>query len=483
MNTILEKIDTMTANKKLILCLLGVAMIPVFFVSCKLSSGVRSYDDVYFNPETDEVRVKSDFRSTNPGSEETIYTKVYQDSAEIAHPKKHTETIQYKTIKEKNIDTNINRGEDKDDNEDYDEDDLQDYDLGPFDDASASNYSGYDEDSYYDYAYAARIRRFHRPSCGWGYYNDYYTNLYWYTADPFLWGVSIYLGYDWWYPYYGCYPYYSRWGYTYPYMYGFYDYAYGWNFYYPYPYFGYTYVYYPSYAYYYGTRDRNSFYHRPAGSIGGNGLDYDRSIARQVASDKSFHTTNIVRQSGASFEGKHERSTNTSPSTVVKRVDENKQSGMIRRGGVDIGFADNTARRNSDVVRSGGQSEIRRRHLDTKTGTRQLQTSENGHRNTIGTPDKRATRTYTPPSTRQPRKANQYTRPNIRNANRPFIRSGNIPNVRSVTPIQRSSSRINTRTQETFTPSSRTQTRSSSHSSRTSSSRSSGSSSGRTTRR
>ena len=55
----------------------------------------------------------------------------------------------------------------------------------------------YDEDDYYDYYYTSRIRRFHRDLyCGWGYYDPFYTNLYWYDYNPYNWGVSIYMGYN-----------------------------------------------------------------------------------------------------------------------------------------------------------------------------------------------------------------------------------------------------------------------------------------------
>ena len=53
----------------------------------------------------------------------------------------------------------------------------------------------YSDEDYYDYAYTARLRRFYRPMVGAGYYDDYYTNMYWYTYNPDYWGVSIYLGY------------------------------------------------------------------------------------------------------------------------------------------------------------------------------------------------------------------------------------------------------------------------------------------------
>ena len=78
----------------------------------------------------------------------------------------------------------------------------------------------YSDDDYYDYAYTARIRRFYTPVVGVGYFDDYYTNMYWYNYDPTYWGVSIYLGYRWWYP---------SWYYR-PYYYGGYGLAWGWGY-------------------------------------------------------------------------------------------------------------------------------------------------------------------------------------------------------------------------------------------------------------
>ena len=55
--------------------------------------------------------------------------------------------------------------------------------------------------NYYDFSYAARIKRFYHPSM---YYTDYYggffTDYYWYTYDPWYWGNSIYLSYNWGWP-------------------------------------------------------------------------------------------------------------------------------------------------------------------------------------------------------------------------------------------------------------------------------------------
>ncbi len=76
------------------------------------------------------------------------------------------------------------------------------------------NYSDYDADDYYDYGYSSRLRRFHNPCHFSSYYDDYYTNMYWYNYDPFYYGTSIYMGYNWWSPGYSYYNpyYYNNWG-------------------------------------------------------------------------------------------------------------------------------------------------------------------------------------------------------------------------------------------------------------------------------
>ena len=90
----------------------------------------------------------------------------------------------------------------------------------------------YDPDDYYDYAYSSRIRRFHTDVyAGWGYYDPYFTNLYWYDYAPASWGISIYLGYNWWWPNYYYRPYYYD-----PFWYNC-GFNYGWGWYRPYPYY------------------------------------------------------------------------------------------------------------------------------------------------------------------------------------------------------------------------------------------------------
>ncbi len=63
------------------------------------------------------------------------------------------------------------------------------------------NSGGFDMDDYYDYMYASRIRRFHRNTASFGYYDPFFTNTYFYNPNPFLFGNSIYSSYGFFNPY------------------------------------------------------------------------------------------------------------------------------------------------------------------------------------------------------------------------------------------------------------------------------------------
>ena len=149
-------------------------------------------------------------------------------------------------------------------------------------------------DDYYDYQYSSRIRRFYTPAIGYNYYDPFYTNSYWYDYSPASYGVSIYLGYNWWAPTYYyyqpfCYGGFSN-GYGYGYGYGYYPHSYwgynsggyggyygGYSGYYGNNYnHGYNDGYYNGYyagnsnPYYYNSYDNTSHYYGPRGSLGDN---------------------------------------------------------------------------------------------------------------------------------------------------------------------------------------------------------------------
>lgn len=163
----------------------------------------------------------------------------------------------------------------------------------------------YNKDDYYDYEYAARIKRFYNPVIGLGYYDNWYTNYGFYGSTNY--GTSIYMGYGnyipyagysyWWgnpyYSYglgtcwgnpfyspffnYGIYsPYYYGYGYP-PYTYGYYPYGY-------YPYYGYGYN-----PYYYNAQDINSATYAPRRSYEGfnsrktlNNINSENNLSRNT---------------------------------------------------------------------------------------------------------------------------------------------------------------------------------------------------------
>ncbi|HTB32202.1 MAG TPA: hypothetical protein VK808_09260, partial [Bacteroidia bacterium] len=67
---------------------------------------------------------------------------------------------------------------------------------------SNQNQNNYYSNDYSDYDYSSRIKRYDQDWGYNGYYDDVYTNSYYYSYDPYLYGTSIYLGSPWWgYPY------------------------------------------------------------------------------------------------------------------------------------------------------------------------------------------------------------------------------------------------------------------------------------------
>lgn len=161
------KIDKLFRTLSLGFCSLILLFV---FNGCGLSVPTIGYDDVYAtNLKEHEPFIAAD--SDNA---------IYQDSSYTKQKRHYRELIK--------VEDSVS------DQENFNAEELQgEYDV---------NYAEFDEEDYYDYAYSARLRRFYHPVVYRDYYADYYTNLYWYTYDPFCWGTSIYLGYSWWYPSY-----------------------------------------------------------------------------------------------------------------------------------------------------------------------------------------------------------------------------------------------------------------------------------------
>ncbi len=155
-----------------------------------------------------------------------------------------------------------------------------------------NNYNG----DYYDYEYSSRIRRFYNPVYGYNYYDPYYTNSYLYDYNPSSWGVSIYLGYNWWAP--------SSFYYD-PFCYGGYSVGYGYNPYWGYQPYSHCGSYYNSYfsgynqgywngyhdgfyggnsnPYYYNSYDATSFYYGPRGAVSNNSPRFSSQRQSSIA--------------------------------------------------------------------------------------------------------------------------------------------------------------------------------------------------------
>ncbi len=145
----------------------------------------------------------------------------------------------------------------------------------------------YDYDNeYYDYEYSSRIKRFRTSNRSrYGYYDDYYTNYYWYDYNPNYYGTSIYSSYSWWNPrpwgnigwsYYGGWNVGWNWGWGWSGNYGYYGSScYGWNSYYSPNYWGghHHHGYNDYYASnYYNSYDHNSnYYGKRGGSSNSSG--------------------------------------------------------------------------------------------------------------------------------------------------------------------------------------------------------------------
>lgn len=231
-----------------------------------------------------------------------------------------------------------------------------------------------------DYYYSARIRRFHRYGVGFSYYDPFYTNMYWYTYDPFHYGVSIYLGYgalDFYYPglTYWSWPYrygywggptYSYWGWGGSYWAGYHHgYWHGYRAGYwssPYYYGGY----YSDYQYVYNSRDRSNYYYGHQGSFGS--ITADGSTSRGSAGRYT---------SGESFAHRYENSaarntTRTEPVSRNQRITDEDA-----RGSRNTQIPGNRADERTERIRGEGvRAEQVRREGETVGRTRGENTSE-----------------------------------------------------------------------------------------------------------
>jgi hypothetical protein len=374
-----------------------IPSILLFFTSCSTTYLSSGGDDVYYTPSKATNGAVANNAGANQaekgydvsvGSKPTTdYTTVYSDEQEG--------TNAYRTTQEPS-------------------------DSGYEVDGSGNTYitNYYDYDDYYDYAYSSRIRRFH--NCyysGFGYYHNYYTDLYWYSYDPFYYGVSIYYGYPFWYPNY--YSYYRPWGW-YGYGYGFgygygYGYGYGHGGYWAGYHHGYWDGYYHGsgngyYDYYYNSYDgTNSYYgsrnYVTSGDGAGRGTNqsfgqrYESAIAQEASGTDSRATRSDIHESGSL---NHVR-TNPTQSAATARDESNPSSTAPDSRVQESATTARTQPANSQEIAPANAAE-------TRNQTPATSTTNPGYQRPVSTQPVRE-RTYTPPAYNNPAAGRQNTTP------------------------------------------------------------------------
>ncbi len=131
-------------------------IILLFMSSCATQKQLPSNDDVYADPKEDRV--------------EQARIAAVKKQAKDAEVKRYNDSIAAVKLAQQQKD-----------------------DANPYYKAKEFKY-----DDYYDYEYATRVKRFDNNINGLGYYDNYYTNSYWYNKNPYNYGVSVYNGYSWW---------------------------------------------------------------------------------------------------------------------------------------------------------------------------------------------------------------------------------------------------------------------------------------------
>lgn len=222
---------------------IGIILFLASLTACSTtySGSSQTYDDIYYSPNNDPVKV----------AEKKVDSEI--------------DSYQSPQYENSNSDTYSNEDKESEGSQNYNNNSNYDYYQKEYSDEITTEpqynptiqngntqNSRRSYDDYYDYEYAARLRRFHSPYVGAGYYDDFYTNRYYYDNTPPYYAASIYGGssiYDP-YPYSGVsigYSSYVGWGVSF-------GFGFGWGFssYYPPFYYGspFYYSYYNPYRFY-----------------------------------------------------------------------------------------------------------------------------------------------------------------------------------------------------------------------------------------
>ena len=296
----------------------------------------------------------------------------------------------------------------------------------------------------YDFFWTARLRRFHtHVSFGWGFYDPFFTNMFWYTHSPSMWGVSIYLGHSFWWPS----PFFRPWHFNWGWHNWGWSWGWGWGWHRPWrfggPWGGWSDGFNAGFwaGYYHNRFDNNrSFFYGHRNTIGGPSTG--RNSSRRVFGPNDDETIRRTSRSvtGDSFNQRYE---------AISR-----EEGTGRRGtGTDVRNERGTADTRQTDTRQTDTRQTDTRQTTTPT-TRQTDTRQT----TTPTTRQTDTRQTTTPTTRQtetrpttPTTRQTETRPTTPTTTRQT-------DTRTTTPSTPSTRQTDTRTTTPGTPSTRQDT-------------------------
>ncbi len=338
-------------------------------------------------------------------------------------------------------------------------------------DGNIVQYQEFHIDNYYDYSYSSRIRRFHRDWVSFGYYDPYFTNMYWYNYDPYFYGTSIYMGYNslifpssyysWGYRPWGWAQYGYGWGYGNPwggfwaghqygywsgYHHGFWDGYYGGLYGYPYG------------NYYYGNNETITASYgprRPSGSFTSGAGRGDGRYSATGTKQSVAETGRIEGRDPANVSTKETPARTTTPATAREAGTtsgvESSRPQIAQRPAVES--REQATEQRKKPVKYEPQRKPQDYQTPVTSQQREMQKPRYTRPETAGERNRETPqtsvrpRTYTSPSQQQPRSNQEYRRPS--SEQRPSATSrdaqapqrvrpeGNQPARPQATPLQR----------------------------------------------
>lgn len=467
---------------------LKAILIPVAFLLASCSTGLYTssseFDDVYYVPvkNKDVVTTVQPSSTLSPVNNNALSPdrinsgyNAQIDTAGLSDYEKYRLALENEALGEYQDDYVVEEGYFEDNYESnapqaYD-DSNKSYDSGSGNTVVNNYYYGNEYDNY-DYYYSSRFRRFNRNYHVSGYYDPFYTDMFYYNYNPSYWGTSIYFGSPWnswyspygYYDYYSPYSYYNSWGYPYygssyggsywsGYRHGFYDgyYGYGYS---PYYYGGYYSDRNPSRNnsdYFYGHRSSRSGYSSYSSSATGTAVRKSSSTSDPRLRSRTESITADPRKAGTSVTGVDNSSRTRTLDDGNGTVRSSTGTNGVQRRVTGTNERSNSVVGNTGVQRPAGNGTVNRSPERSQPSVGTYQRSTQG---TVRTAEPTGTDTYTPSYSR-PRTTTTpiYNRSESSTPSTGTVKSGTTTTRPAVTPSTNYTRPSTTTTRPSSTPS------------------------------